>query len=74
MGMSYVVTNKGIVMDEGKLKAILDWPVPRSVVEVRSFHGLATFYRRFIRGFSTIVTPLIDCLKLSTIAWDDAKQ
>ena len=71
--LGYVVTDKGIAMTEGKVKAILDWLVPRSVAEVRSFHGLATFYKRFIKGFNTIVEPLTDCLKLFTIVWDEAK-
>ena len=47
--LGYVVTAQGIEMGEEKVKAIQDWPTPKSVSEVRSFHGLASFYRRFVK-------------------------
>ena len=50
-------------MDPKKVKAILEWPTPRSVTEVRYFHGLASFYKKIIKGFSGICGPLTKTMR-----------
>jgi len=73
--LGYVVTTQDIEMDEERVKAIWDWPTPKLVSEVRSFHGLPSFYRRFVNDFSTIVAPLTKIVKKSVgLKWNDEQD
>ena len=49
---------KDIRVDPTKIEAVMNWKPPRNVTEVRSFLGLAGYYRRFVRGFFVIASPL----------------
>ena len=54
---------EGIRVDPAKIEAVVNWKPPRSVTEVRSFLGLARYYRRFMKGFSVIASPLTKLLR-----------
>lgn len=61
--LGFVVSAEGLKMDPKKVQAILEWPTLRSATGVRSFHGLASFYRKFIRNFGSICGPLIETIR-----------
>lgn len=57
---------QGVSTDPDKVHAILSWPRPSSVHDIRSFVGLATFYRHFVQNFNFVTAPITDCLKVDS--------
>ncbi|KAI5615365.1 hypothetical protein C0J50_10790 [Silurus asotus] len=74
--LGYVINAAGIRMDERKVAAVRDWPVPASIKELQRFLGFANFYRRFIGGFSLVSAPLTSLLrgKAKTLSWTPEAQ
>ncbi|GBG85256.1 hypothetical protein CBR_g39822 [Chara braunii] len=69
--LGHVLDGDGIRPEDNKITSIRDWPTSRTLTELRSFLGLANYYRKFVRNFSTIAAPLRRLLKKETIwKWD----
>ena len=70
--MGHIISNKGISVDPSKIQDVLNWKAPTSVPEIRSFLGLAGYYRRFVPDFSKIARPMTELLKKGVkFVWDD---
>ena len=70
-----IVSVEGIRVDPTKIEAVVNWKPPRNVTKVRSFLGLAGYYRRFVRGFSVIASSLTKLLRKGIkFEWTDKCQ
>jgi len=73
--LGHVVSAGGVAVDPAKIEAVQAWEPPKNVKEVRSFLGLAGYYRRFVEGFSKIAQPMMNLIKKTTrFVWTEACQ
>jgi len=75
--LGYIIDEQGVHVDPAKIQVIRDWPSPTTLTELRSFLGLANFYRRFVLGFSHITWPLSQVTKGGVKAnffWSESQQ
>ncbi|KAL0147024.1 hypothetical protein M9458_057548, partial [Cirrhinus mrigala] len=73
--LGYIISSEGVRMDPDKVKAVVDWPTPESRKALQRFLGFANFYRRFIRNFGQLATPLTALTSArTTFRWSSAAE
>ena len=72
--LGFIISCNGISVDPKMIDYISSWPQPKTPKDIQCFLGLVSFYRRFIKNFSTIAAPLTNCLKKGSLHWGQIKE
>jgi hypothetical protein len=72
--LGHIIRVQGVQIHLEKIQSILDWPIPRTLIELKGFLGICIYYRRFVKVFSQLRTLLTDLTRKGAFKWSDEAQ
>jgi hypothetical protein len=72
--LGHIIGVKGVQVHQEKIQAIMEWPTPKTLTELRGFLGICTYYKKFVKGFSQLCAPLTDLTKKGAFKWSEEAQ
>jgi hypothetical protein len=67
--LGHIVSHEGVKVDPNKIKAMMDWPIPKTLKNLRGFLGLTYYYHKFVWNYGRITTPLMTLTKKDAFSW-----
>ena len=67
--LGHVISKKGVSVDYQKIQAVIEWPIPKTLKALRGFLWLNGYFKKFIRGYSTLASPLTALTKKNSFCW-----
>ena len=67
--LGHIVSHEGVNVDPNKIKAMMDWSIPKTLKNIRGFLGLTGYYCKFVWNYGRIVAPLMELTKKDAFSW-----